>query len=403
VSRHLHLDLVGGIAGDMTVGALIDAGADAAELERRLRGSGLPFSSIRSTREWRGGMAGVQFHVAVEERAPHRSWRDVRELLARAALPERARARALDVFARLAAAEGAVHGCAPDEVHFHEVGAMDSIVDIVGAALALDLLDATSFSCSAVPICAGSVRAAHGTMPLPVPAAARLLTGFALVPIEGSIETVTPTGAAILASLCEGSARALPALRLLATGTGMGTAELPGRANVLRVLLGEAVPAGADAPRGEAVVIEAAIDDMDPRLYGEVAQRLFAAGALDVALVPLQMKKGRPGTLLSVVARPELEGVLSGLLLRETTTLGVRSHDVRRTELQRRHETIETRFGAVRVKLGLLGGEIVNATPEYDDCERLAHERGVPLKDVLAAAAAVASERLAPGRRSAAC
>src|SRR5262249_5624995 len=182
-------------------------------------------------------------HVAVEERAPHRSWRDVRELLQRATLPERARARALDVFARLAAAEGAVHGCAPDEVHFHEVGAMDSIVDIVGAALALDLLDATSFSCSAVPICAGSVRAAHGTMPLPVPAAARLLTGFALVPIEGAIETVTPTGAAILASLCEGSARELPALRLLATGTGMGTAELPGRANVLRVLLGERVTA----------------------------------------------------------------------------------------------------------------------------------------------------------------
>jgi uncharacterized protein (TIGR00299 family) protein len=399
VSRHLHLDLVGGIAGDMTVGALIDAGADADELERRLRGSGLPFTSIRVTRDWRGGMAGVQFHVAVEERAPHRSWRDVRELLQRATLPERARARALDVFARLAAAEGAVHGCAPDEVHFHEVGAMDSIVDIVGAALALDLLDATSFSCSAVPICAGSVRAAHGTMPLPVPAAARLLAGFELVPIEGSIETVTPTGAAILASLCEGSARALPALRLLGTGTGMGTAELPGRANVLRVLLGECVRAAA--PRGEAVVIEAAIDDMDPRLYGEVSRRLFAAGALDVALSPLQMKKGRPGTLLTVVARPELEGVLSGLLLRETTTLGVRSHDVRRTELLRRHETLETRFGAVRVKLGLLGGEIVNAVPEYDDCERLARERGVPLKDVLGAAAAVAAERLAPGRLAA--
>ena len=402
MSRHLHLDLVGGIAGDMTVGALIDAGADAGELERRLRGSGLPFTSIRVTRDWRGGMAGVQFHVAVEERAPHRSWREVRELLQRATLPERARARALDVFARLAAAEGAVHGCTPDEVHFHEVGAMDSIVDIVGAALALDLLDASSFSCSAVPICAGSVRAAHGTMPLPVPAAARLLAGFELVPIEGSIETVTPTGAAILASLCEGSARALPALRLLGTGTGMGTAELPGRANVLRVLLGERVPVAA-APRGEAVVIEAAIDDMDPRLYGEVAQRLFAAGALDVTLAPVQMKKGRPGTLLSVLARPELEGVLTGLLLRETTTLGVRSHDVRRTELARRHETLETRFGAVRVKLGLLGGEIVNATPEYDDCERLAREHGAPLKDVLAAAAAVAAERLAPGRMDAPC
>jgi uncharacterized protein (DUF111 family) len=231
---------------------------------------------------------------------------------------------------------------------------------------------------------------------LPVPAAARLLRGFTLVPIEGTLETVTPTGAAILASLCDGGERALPRLRLLTTGTGMGTAELPGRPNVLRVLLGEPAPAAADAPRGDAVVIEAAIDDMDPRLYGEVATRLFAAGALDVALSPLQMKKGRPGTLLSVVARPELEGVLSGIVLRETTTLGVRSHDVRRTELLRRHETVATRFGDVRIKLGLLGGDVVNASPEYDDCERLARERGVPLKDVLAAAAAAAADRWAP-------
>jgi len=396
VSRHLHLDLVGGIAGDMTVAALIDAGADADEIKRRLAASGLPHTATAVRREWRGGMAGVLFQVATEQNAPHRSWHHIREMLIQAKLPERARARALDVFGRLAVAEGEVHGCAADEVHFHEVGAVDSIVDIAAAALAVDLLDATSFSCSAVPVCAGSTRAAHGVMPLPVPAAAKLLRGFTLVPIEGTLETVTPTGAAILASLCDGGERALPRLRLLATGTGMGTAELPGRPNVLRVLLGEPAPAAAGAPRGDAVVIEASIDDMDPRLYGEVAARLFAAGALDVALSPLQMKKGRPGTLLTVVARPELEGVLSGLVLRETTTLGVRSHDVRRTELQRRHETLETRFGAVRVKLGLLGGEVVNASPEYDDCERLARERGVPVKDVLAAAAAAAADRWTP-------
>jgi uncharacterized protein (TIGR00299 family) protein len=396
VSRHLHLDLVGGIAGDMTVAALLDAGADAGELLARLRQSGLPFTDLRAEREWRGGMAGLRVHVLAEQQPPSRHWKDIRALLQGAALPARARARALDVFARLAQAEGEVHGCAPDEVHFHEVGAMDSIVDIVAGALAIDLLEATSFSCSAVPVCPGATRAGHGVMPLPVPAAARLLRGFTLVPVEGALETVTPTGAAILASLCDGGERALPRLRLLATGTGMGAGQLPGRPNVLRVLLGEPLPSAAVAPRGDAVVLEAAIDDMDPRLYGEVAARLFAAGALDVALLPLQMKKGRPGTLLSVLARPELEGLLTGLLLRETTTLGVRSHDVRRTELARRHASVETRFGTVRIKLGLLGGEVLNASPEYDDCERLARAQGVPLKDVLAAAAAAAADLRAP-------
>ncbi len=402
--RHLHLDLVGGIAGDMTVAALVDAGADFATLEQRLRDSGLPFSAVSLDRQWKGGMAGARFTVRAEVQAPSRHWKDIRGLLQRASLPDRARQLALDIFGTLAAAEGHVHGCTPDEVHFHEVGAMDSIVDIVGAALAVDLLDATSFSCSAVPICAGSVRGDHGVMPLPAPATARLLLGFTLVPVAGSLETVTPTGAAILATLCAQpagrAASAPPAMRLLATGTGMGSAELPDRPNVLRVLLGErvttpaaAMPAGAaGAAHGHAVIIEAAIDDMDPRIYGAVAQHLFAAGALDVVLLPLQMKKQRPGTLLSVLARPELEGVLTEIILRETTTLGVRSHDVRRTELVRRHERVETCYGAVRVKLGFLGEQCINISPEYDDCERAARVQAVPVKDVLAAAVAAAAE-----------
>jgi len=396
VSRHAHLDLVGGIAGDMTVAALIDAGADFPELERRLRASGLPLTAVSFGREWRGGLSGARFLVEPEPGAPARSWRDIRAQLQAATLPERARRLALSIFTALAEAEGEVHGCPADEVHFHEVGAMASIVDIVVTALAVDLLDLGSFSCGPVPVCAGFVRGSHGTLPLPAPATARLLVGFALLPIEGDLETVTPTGAAILRALCGARPASLPPLRLTAVGCGMGRSELPGRPNVLRVLVGERVSAdggpAALPARQDAVVIEAAIDDMDPRLYGAVSARLFAAGALDVALAPLQMKKQRPGTLLSVIARPELEGVLSGIILRETTTLGVRSHDVRRTELERRLEAVETRFGTVRVKLGLLGAEVVNVSAEYDDCERRAAESGVPVKDVLAAAVAAAHE-----------
>ncbi|MHC4845905.1 MAG: nickel pincer cofactor biosynthesis protein LarC [Planctomycetota bacterium] len=396
MSRHLHFDLVGGIAGDMTVAALVDAGADWSELQRRLAASGLPTTAVSLEREWRGGMAGARFEVAVETEPPSRHWKDIRALIGAATLPERARSLALDIFCRLAQAEAEVHGCEPDEVHFHEVGAMDSIVDIVATALAVDLLDAASFSVGSLPVCAGTVRGDHGTMPLPAPATARLLIGFTLVPIPGSIETITPTGAAILAALCRGDSSAAPPMRLAATGTGLGTATLPDRANVLRVLVGEPVAIDHAAPRGDAVVIEASIDDMDPRLFGAVSANLFAAGALDVALIPMQMKKQRPGTLLSVLARPELEGVLTGIVLRETTTLGVRSHDVRRTELERRHETVETTYGSVRVKLGLLGGEVVNLAPEYDDCERSARERGVHVKDMLTAAIAAAAAEWTP-------
>lgn len=399
MSRHVHFDLVGGIAGDMCVAALVDAGASLSELRARLAESGLPRATIAAERVWRGGLAGTAFTVAPEAQPPSRHWRDIRALLQGARLPERARRRALDVFTRLAEAEAHVHGCSPDDAHFHEVGALDSIVDIVAAALALELLDADGFSCSAVPICQGSTRTEHGVLPLPAPATARLLLGFRLLPIEGAIETVTPTGAALLASLCPGGEGAPPPLRLLATGAGLGSAELPGRPNVLRVLVGEPAPAGGRPPRQDAVVIEAAIDDLDPRVYGRLAEQLFAAGALDVALGALQMKKGRPGTLVTVVARPELEGVLSGVLLRETTSLGVRSHDVRRTELARRHERVETPWGAVRLKVGRLGDEILNVSPEYDDCEGLARAARVPVKDVLAAALVAGAGLRDHGRR----
>jgi len=378
------------MAGDMTVAALIDAGADAERLLSDLARSGLPGAECRAERLWHAGMAGTRFHVADEVDPPQRDWASIRALIEGAELPPVAAARALDVFSRLALAEGQTHGCPPDEVHFHELGALDSIIDIVAASLALQQLDVSSASCGSVPVCEARVRTAHGVLPVPAPATARLLLGFTLLPIPGAIETITPTGAALLASLCPGGGGPRPPTRLCAVGTGLGTAELPDRPNVLRVLLGQPATPTASPSSPDAVVIEANIDDMDPRLYGDVAAELFGAGALDVALLPLQMKKGRPGTLLQVICRPELEGLLSGIVLRSTTSLGLRSHDVRRTELQREHQTVDTAFGSLRIKLGLLGGEVITRAPEYADCVARAAEHGVPVKDVLAAALAAA-------------
>jgi len=386
---HLHFDLVGGIAGDMTVAALLDVGAPFDELQQILAQAGLPLTTLTAQHTWKGGLAGTTFEVSPEAQPPSRHWRDIRGLIERATLPDTARRRALKIFELLADAEAQTHGCAPDDVHFHEVGAMDSIVDIVATAVCLELLGATSFSCGRIPVCEGRVSTEHGVLPLPAPATARLLSGFTVTPIPGTLETVTPTGAAILAALCEGSTQC-PEMVVGKTGTGLGTAELPDRPNVLRVLQGTLTGSDSSTGQAEAVVLAANIDDMDPRLYGAVSAALFEAGALDVALLPIQMKKGRPGTLLQVQCRPDLEGLLTGIMLRETTTLGVRSHDVRRTELARRHETVQTPWGPIPVKLGLLGDEVISRAPEYDDCVKLASAAGVPVKDILAAAAAAA-------------
>ncbi len=389
---HVHFDLVGGIAGDMTVAALVDAGASFDAISAALASSGLPVVDVSVTREWKGGMAGTQFHVPEETDPPHRTWKMIRAMLEEATLPTRARDLAIAMFQELAIAEGTTHGCAPDDVHFHEIGAMDSIVDFVAVALAVDDLGATSFSCGAIPICPGTTHTQHGVMPLPTPATAHLLAGFSLVTIPGTLETVTPTGAAILRTLCGPGGAPMPDMTLRAVGTGLGNALLEDRPNVLRVLVAEraAQVSSLDVERGTAVVIEATIDDMDPRLYASIAERLFVQGALDVALSAVQMKKHRPGTVVTVVARPHDEDTLTAVLLRESTTLGVRSWTVRRAELAREHREVATRFGIVRIKLGRLGGEIVNRAPEYDDCATRAREHDVPVKDVLAAAIAAA-------------
>jgi len=388
VTRVAYLDAVGGLAGDMLLAALIDAGAPAEQVGEGLRAIPAAGLELRSETVIRHGIAALRVTVvaASPEPQPHRTWSDVRELLDAAALPVRARARAHAAFAALARAEAAVHGIDPDEVHFHEVGALDAIGDVCGIALALEALGVDELACSPLPVPRGLISAAHGRLPLPAPATLELLRGAPLYGVELDVELVTPTGAAILAGL-GASYGPLPAMRLDAIGYGAGARELPDRPNVVRVLSGlrEATPGDA---RDEALVIETNLDDLSPELVPDAVQRCFEAGALDVWVTSAQMKKGRPGIVLSALARPADERAVAHAILRETTALGVRVHAVRRWELERRHVTVRVHGEAVRVKLGVLDGEPVNAAPEHDDCLAAAARTGRAVKDVWAGALA---------------
>ncbi len=399
---HLHLDLVGGLAGDMAVAALADlAGLTDTDLLTATLGLddlGLDLPPLGVEPGANGGLAGLRFTVAPEPDPPSRSWREIEALLEGADLPVRARQLALDLFATLAAAEAAVHGVDVGEVHFHEVGAMDSIADFVIFALLVEHLGITTFSVSDIPLGEGTVPTAHGIMPLPAPATARLLEGFPTHTVPGGIETVTPTGAAIIATLCRDDSRPTGAV-ITGTGTGLGTATLPDRPNVVRVLALEPIETGPSPHHDatdEVVVLECSIDDLDPRVYGRVTDLLLEAGALDVFTTPVQMKKQRPGTLLTVLARPTDDAELTRIILTETTTLGVRHRTEGRTVLDRRTVQVDTPWGPVDVKLGILAGEVVNASPEYDQCLVLAAETGVPVKTVLATAHAAALGHLHP-------
>ena len=390
MSRMLYVDAVGGLAGDMLLGALLDAGAD----EGRVAGAlaALAGVTLASERVTRGAIAARHVRIVTAQAPhPHRRWADVRALIDAAALPARAAARAHAVFAALARAEAAVHGIGPEEVHFHEVGALDAIGDVCGIALALECLEIDEIVCSPIPLARGSVVTAHGRLPLPAPATLELLRGAPVHGVEGEDELVTPTGAAVVAALASAFGP-LPALRLGAVGYGAGTRDPAERPNVVRVLVGEREDSsGANAA---AVVIETNLDDLSPELVPDAAERCFAAGALDVWVTAAAMKKGRPGVVLAALARPADERAVAETMLRETTALGVRVSPVRRWELERRFLTVEVAGEPVRVKLGLLDGETVNVAPEHDDCRAVARRTGRPVKDVWAAALAAAAESM---------
>ena len=384
----LWLDCFSGIRGDMLLGALVDAGLDLDALRAGLASLPLAGYTLEAARVTDHGISGTRLNVRLDDEAPHahRRLADITALLDAAELPQRAYERALAVFQRLAEAEATIHGTTPDEVTFHEVGAVDSIVDIVGAALGLELLDVEQVYCSELPLTSGRVRSAHGALPVPAPATLELLRGtnavWRSVPTEG--ELVTPTGAALVATLARFER---PMMRLHAMGYGFGARKLPW-ANCLRVLLGAAPEpqrrAEADFERDEVVVIETNIDNMTGEALGWLMERLLAQGALDVSYAPLQMKKNRPATLLTVIARPEDASQLAARILRESATLGVRMSHGERMKAGREEREIETPLGPARVKLKTIGGVIYAITPEYDDCRALAERLDLPVETVMA-------------------
>ena len=386
IARIAYFDCFSGISGDMVLGALVDAGANLRAIEVELHKLGLEGWSISAEKVKRGAIFATQVKVETSEGHHHRGLSIILERIDKAGLAPRAADRARGIFTRLAEAEAKVHNMPVEEVHFHEVGAVDSIVDIVGAAIAFELFGIDEFACSALDVGAGQVKTAHGLLPVPAPATAELLRGAPMYTSGIARELVTPSGAAIATTLSTRYAQ-FPEMTLRAVGYGAGSADLTEKANVLRILIGENATSEAgehwDAPVS---VIETNLDDMSPQIYGYFVERALAAGALDVFSTAVQMKKNRPGVLLTILCDAAHTARLIDLVFRETTTIGVRTYDVRRKVLDRELVAVATQFGEVRVKISRMNGSVLNATPEYEDCQRLAAEKGIPLKQVIAAA-----------------
>jgi uncharacterized protein (TIGR00299 family) protein len=372
-----YLDAFSGISGDMLVGALAHAGADQHAIVDAIHsleaGAEVGFEPVK-----RRGIGALKFHVKIGETKKHRHLHHILEMIARADLPERTKTHASAVFQKLGEAEAAVHQVPIEKVHFHEVGAADSISDIVGACLGFELLGVDRIVCSPINVGSGTVETEHGTLPVPAPATASLLTGWPVYSRGPAMELATPTGAAVVATLAKSSGP-MPPMRIQSTGYGAGGCDFAEQANVLRATIGE------DASATEAItvsIIEANIDDSTPQVLAYALDRLMDAGALDASLQPLTMKKGRPGTLLQVISKPEDRERLAAIVFAETSTLGLRFYQAERRVQDRDWVEVRTTYGPVRIKQSAEG----SFAPEYEDCRALAAASGVPLKTVIAAA-----------------
>jgi len=381
-----YFDCFSGISGDMVLGALVDAGADLRAVEAELRKLGLCDWTISAEEVMRGAISATHVKVATTEGHHHRGLRIILERIERANLAPRAAERARRIFTRLAEAEAKVHRIPVDQVHFHEVGAVDSIVDIVGAAIGFELLGVDEFACSKLDVGGGQVKTQHGLLPVPAPATAELLRGAPAYSSGIEHELVTPTGAAIATALSTSYVE-IPPMTLRAVGYGAGSTNFTEKANVLRILIGDSeINEPGERWDAPVSVIETNLDDMSPQIYGYFVERALAAGALDVFSSSVLMKKSRPGVLLTILCDTAHLSRLMDLVFRETTTIGVRTYDVRRKTLDRELVPVATPFGDVRIKVSRMNGSVLNATPEYEDCQRIAAQRGIPLKEVIAAA-----------------
>jgi len=387
--RGLHFDCFSGISGDMTLAALLDAGVDAEPVRDGLASLGLPIR-LEVAKVRKGGFAATQVSIDAPEEHVHRHLPEVEEILNRGRLTPSQRELALRIFRRLAEAEAMAHGLPLDKVHFHEVGALDSIADIAGVAIALDLLGAQRITSRSVPTGSGTVKCAHGLMPVPAPGTAALLRGVPLAPSTIKSELTTPTGAAILTTVVQDWIES-PIMTIERIGHGAGQRDFLEQPNLLRVFVGEVEASGGVHPRranqaefDRVWILETNLDDVPAEVIGYCFDQLFAAGALDVFSTPIQMKKNRPGVLLSVLVPESALPLLETILFRETETFGIRRYPVERSKLQREEMTVETPWGPIRGKRGWRDGFNV-FTPEYEDCARVARQHGIALREVFAA------------------
>ncbi|MBI2867379.1 MAG: nickel pincer cofactor biosynthesis protein LarC [Chloroflexi bacterium] len=390
--RVAYINSVSGASGDMLLGALVDAGLPLKDLTRELRK--LPVAGFRLTQRsvQRGGVTATKVDVLLDESAeqPHRHLSDIEELIHRSALAASVKDKAIAVFRRLAEAEATVHRTSVEELHFHEVGALDAIVDVVGTVAGLDLLGVERLYCSPLPSGAGVITSEHGHIPSPAPGTLELLRA-AKAPVRATTdpaELVTPTGAAIITTL---ATFGTPTLAIERIGYGAGSRDLPTRPNVLCLWVGQSQDSLMER---DMLLLETNIDDMNPEMYGFVQERLFSLGARDVWFTPIQMKKARPATTLSALVAADLEEAAVRLLLRETTTLGIRIHHVRRREVERKVVTFRSSLGRVQVKVKYLDGKPAGLAPEHASCLRLALKRDLPLQEVYRIVSAEAAERL---------
>lgn len=382
----LYFDCFAGISGDMVLGALVDSGCEVAALEKELRRLSVSGWKISAARIPKKAIHATRVLVETSEHHHHRSLSVILEMIGKAGLAPRVAERSSRIFRRLGEAEALVHQEPIEKVHFHEVGAVDAIVDVVGACIGFELLGVEQFACSALNVGGGSVQTAHGLLPVPAPATAELLRGAPTYSTGIARELVTPTGAAIVSTLATVFGPQ-PRMKVSAVGYGAGNADLTEQPNVLRIFLGESDPGENSAQWDEEIaVIEANLDDMNPQIYGYFVEKALTAGALDVYTASIQMKKNRPGSLLSILCCLSDVDRMMDLLFMETTTIGARTYTARRRALPRENASVQTSFGAVRMKLSKMNGHILTASPEYEDCQRIAAEKNIPLKRVISEA-----------------
>ncbi|MBV9926886.1 MAG: nickel pincer cofactor biosynthesis protein LarC [Acidobacteria bacterium] len=399
--KTLYFDCFAGISGDMTLGALVDAGADARVLTERLTLLGVEGYEISFEKVDRSGISATRALVRLTKKEKkHRHLSHIEKIIGDSRLNDSVKGRALKIFRRLGEAEARVHDVPVERIHFHEVGAVDAIVDVVGACICFELLGVERFNASALHVGSGTVEIEHGRFPVPPPAVAELLKGAPVYATDIVGELVTPTGAAILTTVCE-EFGPMPRMSIGATGYGAGGREYKNFPNVLRVLIGESDKAG-ETPPGvsaqvdeELLMVETNVDDVSPQVLGYLLEKALEGGALDCFHTPVQMKKSRPGVLVSILCRPSDAGAMRELLFAETPTLGVRTYAVTRRALEREAVTVETEFGTIAVKVARREGRAVGATPEYEDCRAAARAHNVPLR-VVQEAARAAFRRVEP-------